>query len=73
MATYVIDKGDCYHLEKIYEGYKITFTKDNKLQSQEVSDIPKTSETIGYCDEKIPLFNGKYLIRIRDSLIISED
>ncbi len=71
--TYVLDKGNNYHIIKVDEGYVLNFNNENKLLSQRVKDVPETVETIAFCDEKIPLVDGKYLIRVRDSLIISED
>lgn len=73
MATYVIDKGENYHVTESGEGYVINFSDGNKLYSQRILDLPQTAITIGYCDEKIPLYDGKFLVRVRDSLTISED
>ena len=73
MATYVLDKGNNYHVFELDDGYEVTFTSGNKLMSQVVRDLPKTATEVTYCDEKIPLHDGKYLTRVRDSLTISEE
>ena len=73
MATFVIDKGENYHISKTDTGYDITYSVSNKLFSQLISDLTSASQNIGFCDEKITLYDGKKLIRVRDALTLSEE
>ena len=71
-ATYVLDKGKNHHIQKTELGYKITYNLDGALYCEDVEEIVKTPKIVGYADEKLQLFDGKNLIRVREALKISE-
>lgn len=71
-STYVLEKGKNHHVVKTELGYKIVYNNENVLYCQEVEELVKTPEIVGYCDEKLQLFDGKNLIRVREALKISE-
>ena len=72
MSTFVISKGENYHLKKESDGYEITISNDGKLLRQTV--YGKVSEVLKleFCDEAVTLFDGKILRRVRDKLTIGE-
>ena len=71
-STYVLEKGKNHHLIKTELGYEITYNSENALYCQEVQQLALSPKIVGYCDEKLPLFDGKHLIRVREALKISE-
>ena len=71
-STYVLEKGKNHHITKTELGYKITYNNENTLYCQKVEGVAFSPEIVGYCDEKLQLFDGKNLIRVRDALKISE-
>ena len=73
MATYVIEKGENYHFVKTENCYEITYSNENKLFSQEITNLPNTPKSIGFFDEKITLYDGKKLTRIKDLISFSEE
>lgn len=73
MATYVIEKGENYHFVKTENGYEITYSNENKLFSQEITNLPNTPKSIDFFDEKITLYDGKKLTRIKDLISFSEE
>ena len=71
--TIVLAKGINHHINKIQTGYRLTYSDKNVLYAQELNDRLNTPTQIGYCDEKIRLYDGNYLVRVRDSLKIRKD
>jgi hypothetical protein len=71
--TYVLDRGGNHHISKIEGGYAITYSDKNSLYYQEVGERVTTPQSAGYADERITLLDGKFLIRVRDLIKISED
>ncbi len=70
VGTFVINKGDNYHIEKSNDCYKITYSSDGKLISQTVYDKVSNPIKLSFLDEEIKLFDGKTLMRVRDKLTI---
>ncbi len=66
--------GDKYHLIKEGNNYVIEFTDGNKILSQTIygSQI-SVPITVDYCEERVKLLNGKYLLRYRDILSIKKE
>lgn len=71
ISTFVIEKGENYHVNKVDGGYKLTFSRENKGYSQTVLNLTKKPELLGFCDEQIELVDGKILKRVRESLTIA--
>lgn len=71
MSTVNIKYGSNYHIKKVNEVTEIEFTDGNCLYKQTVvGDKPSEKSLIDYCEEKIILYDGKTLKRIRDSFTI---
>ncbi|MBQ3234804.1 MAG: hypothetical protein IJA97_01425 [Clostridia bacterium] len=73
MYTYVINKGKSYHVNKLDDGYEITYSLDGVLYSQVVNGEVNAPVKVGLYDERVKLFDGKYLNRVRGTLTISEE
>ncbi len=66
--------GDKYHLTKEGDNYAIEFSDGNKIFSQTISGNQASPFiTVDYCEERVKLFNGKYLLRSRDVLSIKKE
>lgn len=72
-STYVLAKGINHHFTKTDNGYEIVYNDANILYCQMVGEGVKTPQNAGYSDERITLVDGKFLLRVRDLLKISED
>ncbi len=70
MSTYVINKGENYHVKRHFDGYEIIMSSDGKLLSQTVHDKVGDLLKLEFCDEEVTLFDGKILKRVRDKLTI---
>ncbi len=71
--TVVLSKGNNHHITQTQTGYIITYSDKNVLYAQELDDRLNTPILTGYCDEKVKLYDGNYLVRVRDSLKIRKD
>ena len=69
-GTYVLPRGKSHHVTKTQAGYTITYSDKNVLYSQDVDGSLTTPKQIDYCDEKVELYDGNYLVRVVDSLKI---
>ncbi len=72
-TTYVLAKGNSHHFIKTDLGYEITYNDANALYYQVVNESVRTPQNAGYSNERITLVDGKFLLRVRDLLKISED
>lgn len=72
MSTYVINKGENYHVKRHFDGYEITMSIEGKLLSQTVHGKVNDLLKIEFCDEQLTLFDGKILKRVRDKLTIGD-
>ncbi len=67
-----IGLGDNYHIINGNGVYDIEYADKSKLLSVEVSGVNTSKPIIkDYCDERLLLSCGKYLMRIRDAIIIN--
>jgi hypothetical protein len=64
--------GDKFHILKTESGYTVEYASGGRILSQEINGL-KTSEPIvvDYCDERIKLLTGKYLIRKREVISVN--
>ena len=66
-----VSTGDKFHIYTNDNGYSVEFTDGSKVLSQEISGLKTTeSQTACYCDERLKLSSGKYLIRKRDVIYV---
>ncbi len=73
MSTLSINSGDNYHLKKSGNTIEIEFSNGNTLYRQLVENgVPKEKAVVDYCEERISLYDGKLLKRVRDILTIVE-
>ncbi len=71
MSTVNIKYGTNYHIKNSNGIIEIEFTDGNCLYKQSiVGEKSKEKELLDYCEEKIVLYDGKTLKRIRDTLTI---
>ncbi|MBO7214904.1 MAG: hypothetical protein J6V66_05355 [Clostridia bacterium] len=73
MYTYVINRGSSYHINLIDGGYEIVSCNNKTLKSQTVKDVAESSVKVGICEERVKLFDGKFLNRVRTTLTISKE
>ena len=71
-ATYVLQKGENYHVSKINGGYNVTFSQGGKQYMQTVYDRVLNVEALGFYDEFVTLADGKTIKRVRENLTIGE-
>ncbi len=69
-ATYVLEKGENYHIVKTESGYLIFFKISDRLYKQEISSGVQKPSKLTPCDEMIRLYDGKYIKRVRDALMV---
>ncbi len=72
-ATYVLDKGENYHVIKTDGGYIVRYALDGRLYEQEVTNVTKKSINLSSCDEILRLNDGKYIKRVRDVLSVGKE
>ncbi len=72
-ATYVLDKGENYHVIKTDGGYIVRYALDGRLYEQEVTSVTKKPTMLSSCDEMVRLNDGKYLKRVRDVLTVGKE
>lgn len=73
MYTYVLNKGNSYHVNVKDGGYEVVYSNGGKLLRQTIEDELSPSENLGICDERIKLFDGKFLSRNRGTLVIENE
>jgi hypothetical protein len=71
-ATYVLQKGENYHISKINGGYNVTFSQNGKQYMQTIYDRVLKAESLGFFDEFVTLADGKTIKRVRENLTIGE-
>jgi hypothetical protein len=79
-CTFVSDKsevvnlgeGDKFHILKTESGYTVEYASGGRILSQDINGL-KISEpkVVDYCDERIKLLTGKYLIRKREVILVN--
>lgn len=72
-ATYVLEKGDNYHIAKLNENYIIRYAKEERLYKQEINGVTVNPIKLSACNEIIRLYDGKYIKRVRDVLTIGKE
>ena len=71
MSTVNVKYGNNYHIKNTNGVIEIEFSDGNCLFKQTVTGEKVGEKTlIDYCEEKIVLYDGKILKRIRDSLTV---
>jgi hypothetical protein len=74
MSTINITNGYDYHIVKSQDGYEIFYNDKDKLFKLQINNGKVVSDkVVDYCQEKIPLIDGKFLKRVRELLTISEE
>lgn len=72
-ATYVLEKGENYHITKTYGGYAIRYGAGGRLYKQEINGGVLNPVKLSTYDEIIRLCDGKYIKRVRDVLTVGKE
>ncbi len=74
MSTVNLEQGSNYHI--VYNGanFSVEYAKSGKIYKKDVllNDVTKPS-VVDYCDERIKLYDGNVLKRVRDNFIIMKE
>ena len=66
--------GEKYHLIKEDGNFIVEFSDGKKVLSQTIKDNQSSAFiTVDYCEERVKLLNGNYLLRSRDELSIKKE
>lgn len=72
-ATYVLNKGENYHVIKDGDAYLIYYGLDGWLYKQTVNGNVSKPIKLSACDEILKLHDGKYIKRVRDVLTVENE
>ena len=74
MGTVNIEKANNYHINKSENGYFITYNDGSKLYEIQIKNDSIVKKVVkDFCDELLPLYDGKILKRVRDIITVKEN
>ena len=67
-ATYVIEKGEHHHITMDNDRIRVFYKNSNQVCYQDVDGGVSSPKVYGFCDELLKLYDGKYLMRVKDKI-----
>lgn len=72
-ATYVLEKGENYHVAVFNDEIVVRFNYGGRLYKQTLNGGLSKPVKLSACDEIIRLYDGKYVKRVRDVLTVGKE